>query len=150
MPFGLTNTLATFQHYINSVLSNLLDDCCIVYFDDILIYSDNEEEHKMDVQKVLQCLHHTKLFCKASKCKFMTDKTSFLSFMIGPNRVEMEPEQVATILEWPVPRNIKEVQSFLGFANFYQKFIYAYSKVAAALFNLIKGPKKGENHASFI
>ena len=91
MPFGLANTPATFQHYINSALSNLLDDCCVVYLDDILIYSDNEEEHKVHVQKVLQCLCCTKLFCKASKCKFMTDKISFLSFMIGPNGVEMEP-----------------------------------------------------------
>ena len=150
MPFSLANAPVTFQDYINSALSNLLDDCCIVYLDDILIYSDNEEEHKVHVQKVLHHLHHTKLFCKASKCKFMTDKISFLSFVVGPNGVEMESEWVATILEWSVPRNIKEVQSFLSFANFYQRFIYTYLKVATTLFNLTKGPKKGEKCTPFV
>ena len=119
MSFDLANAPAIFQHYINSALSDLLDDCCVVYLDDILIYSDNEEEHKVHVQKVLHHLHHTKLFCKISKCEFITDKISFLDFVVGPNKIEMESEWVATILEWPVPRNIKEVQSFLSFANFY-------------------------------
>ena len=150
MPFGLANMPATFQHYINSTLFNLLNDCCIVYLNNILIYLDNEEKHKVHVQKILHYLCHTKLFCKASKCKFMTDKISFLSFVIDSNRVEMESEWVTTILEWPVPRNIKEVQSFLGFANFYQRFIYIYSKVATTLFNLTKGLKKGEKHTPFV
>lgn len=80
----------------------------------------------------------------------MTDKISSLGFILSPNGVEMEPEWVSTILEWPMPKNVKEVQSFLGFANFYCWFIYAYSKITAALFELMKGMKKGEACVPFI
>ncbi|EDN10041.1 hypothetical protein HCAG_05844 [Histoplasma mississippiense (nom. inval.)] len=135
MPFGLANAPATFQAYINNALSDLLDICCVVYLDDILIFSNSKQEHKVHVTKVLERLERANLFAKLSKCT---------------NGIEMEPDRVSTIVEWPTPKSIKEVQSFLGFANFYRRFIKSFSSIAAPLFELTKGSKKGERKATFM
>ena len=119
MPFGLANAPATFQSYIHKVLSDLLDTCCIVYLDNILIYSRTEAEHIQHVRMVLGRLWKYQLFCKASKCKFHTDTVNFLGFIICLQGVEMEHKQVETILDWPVPKSAHDILMFLRFANFY-------------------------------
>ena len=139
MPFGLANTPATFQSYIHKALSDLLDTCCIVYLDNILIYSCTEAEHIQYVQMVLGQLWKYQLFCKASKCKFHTDTVNFLGFIIHLQGVEMEQEWVETILDWPVPKSAHDILMFLRFANFYHQFIHKYSTIAAPLNDMTKG-----------
>lgn len=133
MPFGMANSSATFQAYINRALHDYLDVSVVVFLDDILIYSDNDEDHDRHVKEVLRRLRKHGLFAKLEKCSFSTSKVEFLGFIISYNLVEMDPERIATVTEWPRPKTVKEVQSFLGFCNFYRRFIKDYSDVAMAM-----------------
>ena len=139
MPFGLANAPAIFQSYIHKALSDLLDTCCIVYLNNILIYSCTEAEHIQHVQMVLGRLWKYQLFCKASKCKFYTNTVNFLGFIICLQGVEMKWEWVETILDWPVPKSAHDIFMFLRFVNFYHWFIHKYSIIAASLNDMIKG-----------
>ena len=146
MPFGLANAPATFQAYINRALSDLLDICCVVYLDDILIYSQSDEQHEEHVRMVLERLRKFRLYAKLSKCAFKTDTVNFLGFVITPRGIEMEKSRIETIKAWPEPTCIRDVQMFLGFANFYRRFIERYSRICLPLNKLVKGEdvhKKG-------
>lgn len=148
MPFGLTNAPATFQAYINRALAGFVDVFVVIYLDDILIFSQDQAAHVKHVRAVLQRLREYKLYAKLSKCRFHTQRVEFLGFVVTPKGVAMDTEKVKTILEWPQPRSIYDVQSFVGFCNFYRKFIKHYSKIAAGLHGLTQGPnahKKGSN-----
>jgi hypothetical protein len=133
MPFGLTNALASFQRWMNEILSDYLDVFCIAYLDDILIYSDDLEQHHRHVKMILRRVEEVGLTLKASKCEFHTNKTEYLGYIISPTRIEMDPEKVRAVAEWKEPTNVKGVQSFLGFANFYRRFIRDFSKITAPL-----------------
>jgi hypothetical protein len=109
MPFGLANAPATFQSYINQAMSDLLDTCCVVYLDDIIIYSNSVEEHVHQVQEVLTRLCKHGLYAKRSKCEFYTTEINFLGFNISIKGIKIEPSWVTTIMEWPEPQNIHEV-----------------------------------------
>jgi hypothetical protein len=135
MPFGLTNAPAAFQHFMNDILRDMLDTKVVVYLDDILIFSKNKEVHEGDVKEVLRRLLQNQLFCKLSKCSFHVDTVDYLGLVISPQGISMEERKVQAIREWPVPQNIKQVQSFLGFANFLQRFIPNYSTLARLLHN---------------
>lgn len=138
MPFGLTNAPATCQQFMNDVLREFLDIFVVVYLDDILIYSENPGEHDDHVRKVLSKLQEYNLFCKPEKCEFNVDTTTFLGFIISPQGLSMDPSKIQTITGWNPPTTVKGVQSFLGFANFYRRFIQDYSKLAEPLFNLTR------------
>jgi transposase InsO family protein len=142
MPFGLANAPATFQAYIHNALGDLLDTVCVVYLDDILIYSDSEEEHREHVRLVLNRLRRWKLYAKLSKCEFHTKRVDFLGFVVTPHGVVMDPKRVVAIQEWPEPESYRDIQVFLGFANFYRRFIYNYSEVARPLNDLLKGAQQ--------
>ncbi|UPX18963.1 uncharacterized protein EKO05_0009243 [Ascochyta rabiei] len=109
MPFGLANAPATFQSYIYRALGGLLDRICVVYLDDILIYSQNEEDHDKHVEEVLDRLVEWGMFAKASKCVFSSKLVEFLGFVITPDGVVMDPERVRTITEWPKPSSYKDI-----------------------------------------
>ncbi|KAJ8324255.1 hypothetical protein O5D80_8742 [Batrachochytrium dendrobatidis] len=141
MPFGLTNAPATFQHFINDVLRNELDQFAIAYLDDILIYSKSEKEHLDHVRTVLKRLHESQLYCKLEKCEFSKDRISFLGYVISPKGIEMEREKLTAVLDWPQPKSLTDLRSFIGFANFYRRFIDGYSKIAAPLTQLFKKSK---------
>jgi hypothetical protein len=138
MPFGLTNAPASFQSYANDCLREFLDVFCIVYLDDVLIYSRTLEEHIRHVKQVLSRLRQYGLTCKLSKCEFHSTSTSFLGFVISPDGVSMEPDRVVTITEWPIPSSVHDIQIFLGFANFYRRFIHSYSRVTAPITSLLR------------
>ena len=138
MPFGLTNAPPVFQHLINDVLRQHLDVFVVAYLDDILIYSADEAQHQEHVRTVLECLRSANLYAKASKCQFHVTSTEFLGYNIGVNGLGMCFDKVSAVLSWPTPTNVKGVQSFLGFANFYRRFIRGYSKVIAPLTNLTR------------
>src|SRR5260370_32870926 len=133
MPFGLSNAPAVFQRFINDVLEGLLDVCTIGYIDDILVYSDSLEEHKDHVREVLRRLQDAGLYANPKKCTFHTDTVEYLGFILSPEGLCIDPAKVSTIQSWPEPRNICEVQSFLGFANFYRRFICHYVELTQPL-----------------
>ena len=120
MPFGLTNAPAAFQRFMNDIFSDLLDVHVIIYLDDILIYSDDPSEHKKHVREVLRRLRQNGLYCKPEKCQFNTDTVNYLGFILSKDGLKMDPTKVQTIQDWPEPRKVKDIQSFLGFANFYR------------------------------
>jgi transposase InsO family protein len=138
LPFGLTNGPATFQRYINDVLMGYLDEFCSAYIDDILIYSDNLEEHKIHVRRVLDRLRKAGLQADIDKCEFHVTKTKFLGFVIGSDGIAVDPEKVEAVSKWKQPESVRGVQSFLGFCNFYRRFVERYSLIAKPLTNLTK------------
>jgi hypothetical protein len=149
MPFGLTNAPATFQAYINEASSDLLDIICVAYLDDIVVYSESVEEHEDHVRQVLDRLRKYSLYCKLSKCQFSTTEMEFLGFIVGTAGVSMDPRRVATVRDWPPPESYHDIQIFLGFANFYRRFIHRYSAVVAPITNLLKGMQKGRKSGPF-
>jgi RNase H-like domain found in reverse transcriptase/Reverse transcriptase (RNA-dependent DNA polymerase) len=122
-------------------LAGLIDITCIVYLDDIFVYSEDLVTYKHYVAKVLERLRKYRLYAKLLKCKFNVNKVDFLGFILGPDSVVMEQSRIQTIQEWPEPRTVYEVQVFLGFANFYWRFIAGYSRVAAPLTSMLQGSK---------
>lgn len=136
MPFGMTNSPATFQHFMNDIFRDMADDFVVIYLDDILIFSLDPAKHEEHVRLVLDRLRQHNLHVKPEKCQFHTDTTEYLGFIVSPDGVAMDPAKTSVIRDWPTPRNLKEVQSFLGFANFYRRFIDSYSKIVKPLTNL--------------
>lgn len=142
MPFGLCNAPGTFQAFINETLSPFLDDFCTAYLDDILVYSENEDEHEGHCLKVMNALKKAGLYLDIRKSEFSVKRTKYLGLIISTDGIAMDQEKVRTIQEWGLPRSIKDVQAFLGFCNFYRRFIKGYSAIAAPLFNITKGEHK--------
>ncbi|KAJ3560477.1 hypothetical protein NP233_g10816 [Leucocoprinus birnbaumii] len=138
MPFGLTNAPAAFQRFMNDVFSDLLDICVTVYLDDILIYSDNIDIHRSHVHEVLKRLRKHGLYAKAEKCEFHSNSVEYLGYILSPDGLKMSDDKVKIIREWPEPKKVKDIQSFLGFANFYRRFIYNYSDIVVPLTRLTR------------
>ncbi|KAI7950664.1 hypothetical protein MJO29_009338 [Puccinia striiformis f. sp. tritici] len=138
MPFGLANAPACFQRFIQFVLREYLSVSCFVYIDDILIFSKTREEHQKHVTEILEKLQENSLFASPEKCSFYSDKVSFLGFSISDKGIKMESDKLSSILDWPYPKNLKELNSFLGYLNFYRKFISHFSSIAAPLTSLTK------------
>jgi hypothetical protein len=150
MPFGLANAPATFQAYINQALIGLVDISCVVYLDDILIFSRDPSTHRRDVAAVLERLRQYGLYAKLPKCQFNVTTVEFLGFVLSPEGVAVERSRIETVVEWPEPKSYREVQVFLGFANSYRRFIAKYSKIAAPLSGLLKGSKGGKKTGPFV
>src|SRR5436190_7368487 len=138
MPFGLCNAPGSFQAYINDVIREYLDKFAVAYLDDILIYSNTLEEHIEHVRLVLKKLFAHGLFVKLEKCEFHVQKISFLGFVISPEGISMDPARISTISDWPIPRSVTDIQIFLGFANFYRRFIDGYSRVVMPITSLLR------------
>ena len=140
LPFGLTNAPATFQRYLNWVLREYIDDFCSAYLDDILIFSSGSlADHREKVTKVLDKLIAAGLPLDIDKCEFETKSVKYLGFIIDAGvGIRMDPEKVKAITEWTVPGTVKGVRAFLGFANFYRRFIPGFSTLAAPLVRLTR------------
>ena len=138
MPFSLTNTPAAFQRFVNTIFADMLDACVVVYLDDILIYSGDKASHKQHVREVLHRLRQHSLYAKPEKCKFHLDSVEYLGYCLSPDSLTMAPEKVQTICDWPEPHKVKDIQSFLGFANFYHRFIFNYSDIVVPLTRLTR------------
>ncbi|KAJ8343696.1 hypothetical protein SKAU_G00310250 [Synaphobranchus kaupii] len=136
VPFGLTNAPAVFQGMVNDVLRDLLGKSVFVYIDDILIFSKSPQEHILHVREVLQRLLENQLFVKAEKCAFHVSSVPFLGFIIEEGSIRADPVKIKAVTEWPQPTSRKHLQQFLGFANFYRRFIRNYSVIAAPLTKL--------------
>ena len=143
MPFGLKNAPATFQSFVDRALKKCIDDgYAVVYLDDIAIYSRSAVDHGTHVKNVLEALRKAGLYAKLSKCKFSTPSMDFLGFVISDKGLDMDKERVKAITDWPVPTSLRALQAYLGFANFYRRFIPNFSAVLLPLTNLTKGTSK--------
>jgi len=133
IPFSLTNALAAFQQFMNDIFSDLLDVCVVIYLDDILIYSNNMSEHHWHVKEVLKCLRKAGLYAKAEKCKFHSESVEYLGYILSPSGLTMSDDKIKIIQDWLEPKKVKDIQSFLGFANFYCRFIFNYLDIVIPL-----------------
>jgi hypothetical protein len=140
MPFGVCNGPGSFQSYINSVLREYLDLCACIYLDDVLVYTDGDEaEHYQQVRNVLKRLQDAGLYCDINKSEFNVKSVKFLGLIITTNGLKMDIAKIRTIQDWQTPKNVHDVLSFLGFCNFYRRFIQGFSKLAAPLTEMTKG-----------
>ena len=151
MPFGLTNAPSTFQRLMETCLGDLNLTQCMVYIDDVVVFSRSFEEHLDRLNAVFSRLREAGLKLKPSKCRLMQREMKFLGHVVSAQGVATDPEKVEVVRRWPVPTNQKELQSFLGFAGYYRRFIDGFAKIAAPLHSLVggaasKGARKKQNH----
>ncbi len=145
MPFGLTNAPATFQALINSTLREYLDIFTTAYIDDILIYTKGSlEEHREHVKKVLEALNAAKMRLRLEKSQFHKQEVEFLGSILTTEGIKMDPTKITAVTDWKTPKNLKEVQAFIGLANFYRRFIKGYSSIVHPLTELTKKEKPFE------
>jgi hypothetical protein len=136
MSFRLSNAPTYFMYLMNNVFMEYLDKFVVVFIDDILIFLKTEAEHEMHLRLVLEKLRAHQLCAKFSKCEFWLSKVAFLGHVISAGGVSMDPDKVEDILDWMPQTNVSEVQSFLGLASYYRRFIKDFSKIAKPMTNL--------------
>lgn len=142
MPYGLSCSPSVFQAFVNEVLRDMIDQWVIVFMDDILVFFSSLEKHVHHVKAVLTRLLDHQLYVKAEKCLFHVQELSFLGYNIKTGCVSMNTDKVSAVVNWPRPKSVKDLQRFLGFSNFYHRFIRGFSSVAAPLTSLLKGNHK--------
>jgi len=138
MSFGLTNAPAHFMYLMNSVFMPELDKFVVVFIDDILIYSKNEEEHAEHLRIVLQHLKEHKLYAKFSKCDFWLKEVQLLGHIISENGISVDPSKIQDVLNWEAPTSVPEIRNFLGLAGYYRLFVSEFSKIARPITELLK------------
>ena len=143
MFFGLTNSPTTFQAMMNDLLRDLVvEEKVAVFIDDVMVVTETEEEHNEIVEKVLRRLEKNDLFVKPEKCVWKVKEVGFLGVIIGEDRVRIEKEKVQGVIEWPVPRSVKDMQKFLGLANYYRWFVKDFSRIAKPLHKMTRKETK--------
>ena len=130
---GLTNAPATFMQTMNYLFMDMLDKGVLVFFEDMLLYSTIVEEHFELLEKVFACLHKYKFYCKLKKCSFLQRTTTFLGFDIMLERLQISNSKVQSLKEWPKPTTVQQVQSFLGFVQFFHRFIKRFGRITEPL-----------------
>lgn len=138
MPFGLKNAPATFQRLINRVLRDFINKICVVYLDDILIFSTSFEEHISNINSIFKKLREANLKIQINKCTFFAKETMYLGHLLTTSGVKPNPSKIETILKLKLPQNIKGIKSFLSMAGFYRKFIKDFSKVAFPMIKYLR------------
>ena len=139
MFFRLTNSPAIFQWFMNdSFRDTIAEGWLVIYMDDLLIFSPDEETHRERTKCVLQPMTELDIHLKLEKCRFATTEVEYLGMIVKPGQLAMDPVKLDGIASWPTPEKVKDIRSFLGFANFYRRFIPNYSNVARPLIDLTK------------
>ncbi|KAI1001585.1 hypothetical protein K3495_g6619 [Podosphaera aphanis] len=138
MPFGLTNAPSTFQNHINRTLQEYLDVFCTAYIDDVLVFSESQDDHRRHVSLVLDKLRQAGLQLDIKKFSFEATDVKYLGLIISRRGVEMDPLKVECVKSWKIPSCVKDIQAFLGFANFYRHFNKDFSRIALPLTRLTR------------
>jgi len=143
MFFGITNLPATFQGMMNEILRDMINKGKVAAFvDDVLIGMETEKEHDELVEEVLKRLEENDLYVKAKKCAWKVQKVNFLGVVMGQGKIEMKENKVAGVLNWPVPKTVRDIRKFLGLANYYRRFVKDFAKLARPLNNLTRKEEK--------
>lgn len=142
MPFGLCNAPAVFQHLMNDIFGDMLDHGVVIYLDDIMVYGKTIEEVEALTREVLRRLRKHGLFVKPEKCEFEKLEAEYVGLFVSEQGIKMDPHKTDAIAEWPAPKSVKELQMFLGFANYYRRFITNFSKICRQMHNLLKKDTK--------
>ena len=143
--FGLTNLPAIFQAMMNKLLRDLINTGKVaVFINNIIVGTEIEEEHDEIVAEVIRRLEENNLYMKPEKCKWKVREVGFLGMVIGLERIKMEKEKVKGVLEWPIPKCVKDVQNFLGLANYYRRFIQNFASIVRLLYDIVKKDQKWE------
>jgi len=143
MFFGLTNSLVTFQAIMNDILRNLIDTGDIVAFmDNMLVGTENKKKHNKIVEEVLKRMEESNLYIKPEKYVWKVKEINFLGLVIGTEEIKIKEEKIAGVLEWPRSKIVKEVQKFLGLANYYRQFVKDFAKLAKLLYRLVRKDEK--------
>ena len=138
MPFGFTNAPAAFMDLMNKVFRPYLDQFVVVFIDNILVYSRDEQEHEQHLKIVLQTLREKKLYAKLSKCDFWLKEISFLGHIVSAEGIRVDPVKIEVVVNWKPPRSVTEVRSFLGLAGYYRRFVKGFSIIASLLTKLLR------------
>lgn len=136
LPFGLTNAPQVFSAAMHSVFHDMIGKFVLVYMDDVCIYSQTPEEHASHLRQVLERLREHKFYAKLSKCEFNRREVHYLGHVVSGAGIKVDPRKTQVVNDWPRPKNVKEVRSFLGLANYFRKFIQGYSKMVAPMYKL--------------
>lgn len=142
MPFGLKNAPATFQRCMNNVLKEVINKCCLVYLDDVIVFSTSLTEHLELLRKVISKLREANLKLQLDKCEFLKRETKFLGHIISPYGIKPNEDKIKSIQYFPLPKSPKEIKSFLGLCGYYRKFIPKFAQIAKPITNCIKKGNK--------
>jgi len=138
LSFGLTNAPATFQGVMNKIFERYLGKFVLVYLDDILVFSKNQEEHLEHLRKVLDILRKNKLYAKLTKCHFAKEELEYLGHVVGKDGIKVDPRKIETVAKWARPKDVSQLRSFLGLCNYFRRFIQGYSTLVAPLTHLTR------------
>ena len=138
MPFGLANAPAYFQRFVNEIFAEMTDKFVIIYLDDFLIFSENEDTHRTHVRSVLQKLRENRLYAKLEKCQFSVPSIKFLGFNISADGRFSDEDKIKSIVEWPCPLSKKDIQKFLGGANYLREFVPDFAKITTPIVRLLR------------
>ena len=145
MAFGLVNAPATFQRVMQAAMGDLYLNQCLLYLDDIIIFSKSFNEHIERLKTVFQRLREANLKLKPSKCSFLQKQVKYLGHIVSAEGIRTDPSKIEVLKNWPLPSNVKQVRQFLGFAGFYRRFVKDFSKIARPLHNLLRCDSPGPN-----
>lgn len=139
LPFGLKNAPSIFQRTLDDILREYIGKICFVYMDDIIIFAENEKKHYENLDTIFKTLERAKMKVQLDKCEFLREEVEFLGFIISNKGIKTNPKKVEAILNFPRPKTLKELRSFLGISNYYRRFIRDYAKIAKPLTMLLRG-----------
>lgn len=151
MPFGLTNSPATYQRLMEEIIGDLNHNICEIYIDDIIIYSSTYEEHLDRLHQVFSKFREAGMKLSPKKCSFVRNRVQYVGHIVSSDGISTDPEKTRKVAEWPIPTNVDEVRSFLGFCGYYRSFIKDFSKIVRPLNSLLAGhgvPKKSRRKAT--
>lgn len=139
LPFGLKNAPSIFQRAIDDILREYIGKICLIYIDDIIIFSEDEESHTENIKKIFQTLESANVKIQLDKCEFYKNQVEFLGFIVSADGIKTNPSKVKSILEFPYPKTLRDLRSFLGLSGYYRRFVKDYAGIAKPLTSLLRG-----------